>query len=213
MALSRNFAAKFLNVAKNGSELAKMENFDIQIIRDGKPMSMGYEKDENGVEIVDNDGEKTPITKFSQDNIHFSKLNNFVRQINAITDGFNECVIKTDLFTVKFKGGRFALKAEKLLQEITEEYFRNKTGMPFVNNESRLFEEVMENFVEAFVGSQTSALNYIALVDVFHKENNAQLRELGKLIAVNEETRSLEFSDRLLQIADPSLTVTENEQQ
>lgn len=213
MALSRNFAAKFLNVAKNGSELAKMENFDIQIIRDGKPMSMGYEKDENGVEIVDNDGEKTPITKFSQDNIHFSKLNNFVRQINAITDGFNECVIKTDLFTVKFKGGRFALKAEKLLQEITEEYFRNKTGMPFVDNESRLFEEVMEKFVESFVGSQTSALNYIALVDVFHKENNAQLRELGKLIAVNEETRSLEFSDRLLQIADPSLTVTENEQQ
>ena len=213
MALSRNFAAKFLNVAKNGSELAKMENFDIQIIRDGKPMSMGYEKDENGVEIVDNDGEKTPITKFSQDNIHFSKLNNFVRQINAITDGFNECVIKTDLFTVKFKGGRFALKAEKLLQEITEEYFRNKTGMPFVDNESRLFEEVMEKFVESFVGSQTSALNYIALVDVFHKENNAQLRELGKLIAVNEETRTLEFSDTLLRIADPSLTVTENEQQ
>ena len=211
MALSRNFAAKFLNVAKNGSELAKMENFDIQIIRDGKPMSMGYEKDENGVEIVDNDGEKTPITKFSQDNIHFSKLNNFVRQINAITDGFNECVIKTDLFTVKFKGGRFALKAEKLLQEITEEYFRNKTGMPFVNNESRLFEEVMENFVEAFVGSQTSALNYIALVDVFHKENNAQLRELGKLIAVNEETRTLEFSDTLLRIADPTLTISENE--
>ena len=213
MALSRNFAAKFLNVAKNGSELAKMENFDIQIIRDGKPMSMGYEKDENGVEIVDNDGEKTPITKFSQDNIHFSKLNNFVRQINAITDGFNECVIKTDLFTVKFKGGRFALKAEKLLQEITEEYFRNKTGMPFVDNESRLFEEVMEKFVESFVGDQTSVLNYIALVDVFHKENNAQLRELGKLIAVNEETRSLEFSDRLLQIADPSLIITENEQQ
>ena len=211
--LSRNFAAKFLNVAKNGHELAQVENFDIQIIRDGKPMSMGYEKDENGVEIVDNDGEKTPITKFSQDNIHFSKLNNFVRQINAITDGFNECVIKTDLFTVKFKGGRFALKAEKLLQEITEEYFRNKTGMPFVDNESRLFEEVMEKFVESFVGSQTSALNYIALVDVFHKENNAQLRELGKLIAVNEETRTLEFSDTLLRIADPSLTVTENEQQ
>ena len=211
MALSRNFAAKFLNVAKNGNELAKMENFDIQIIRDGKPMTMGYEKDENGVEIVDNDGKKTPITKFSQDNIHFSKLNNFVRQINAITDGFNECVIKTDLFTVKFKGGRFALKAEKLLQEITEEYFRNKTGMPFVNNESRLFEEVMENFVEAFVGSQTSALNYIALVDVFHKENNAQLRELGKLIAVNEETRTLEFSDTLLRIADPTLTISENE--
>ena len=211
MALSRNFAAKFLNVAKNGSELAKMENFDIQIIRDGKPMSMGYEKDENGVEIVDNDGEKTPITKFSQDNIHFSKLNNFVRQINAITDGFNECVIKTDLFTVKFKGGRFALKAEKLLQEITEEYFRNKTGMPFVDNESRLFEEVMEKFVESFVGSQTSALNYIALVDVFHKENNAQLRELGKLIAVNEETRTLEFSDTLLRIADPTLTISENE--
>ena len=211
MALSRNFAAKFLNVAKNGNELAKMENFDIQIIRDGKPMTMGYEKDENGVEIVDNDGKKTPITKFSQDNIHFSKLNNFVRQINAITDGFNECVIKTDLFTVKFKGGRFALKAEKLLQEITEEYFRNKTGMPFVDNESRLFEEVMENFVEAFVGSQTSALNYIALVDVFHKENNAQLRELGKLIAVNEETRTLEFSDTLLRIADPTLTISENE--
>ena len=147
------------------------------------------------------------------DNIHFSKLNNFVRQINAITDGFNECVIKTDLFTVKFKGGRFALKAEKLLQEITEEYFRNKTGMPFVDNESRLFEEVMENFVETFVGSQTSALNYIALVDVFHKENNAQLRELGKLIAVNEETRSLEFSDTLLRIADPTLTISENEQQ
>ena len=213
MALSKNFAAKFLNVAKNGGELARMENFDIQIIRDGKPMSMGYEKDENGVEITDSDGKKTPITKFSQDNIHFSKLNNFVRQINAITDGFNECVIKTDLFTVKFKGGRFALKAEKLLQEITEEYFRNKTGMPFVDNESQFFEEVMENFVEAFVGSQTSALNYIALVDVFHKENNAQLRELGKLIAVNEETRTLEFSDRLLQIADPSLTVTEDEQQ
>ena len=211
MALSRNFAAKFLNVAKNGSELAKMENFDIQIIRDGKPMTMGYKKDENGVEIVDNDGKKTPITKFSQDNIHFSKLNNFVRQINAITDGFNECVIKTDLFTVKFKGGRFALKAEKLLQEITEEYFRNKTGMPFVDNESRLFEEVMENFVETFVGSQTSALNYIALVDVFHKENNAQLRELGKLIAVNEETRTLEFSDTLLRIADPTLTISENE--
>ena len=213
MALSRNFAAKFLNVAKNGSELAKMENFDIQIIRDGKPMTMGYEKDENGVEIVDNDGKKTPITKFSQDNIHFSKLNNFVRQINAITDGFNECVIKTDLFTVKFKGGRFALKAEKLLQEITEEYFRNKTGMPFVDNESRLFEEVMENFVETFVGSQTSALNYIALVDVFHKENNAQLRKLGKLIAVNEETRTLEFIDTLLRIADPTLTISENEQQ
>ena len=213
MALSRNFAAKFLNVAKNGGELARMKNFDIQIIRDGKPMSMGYEKDENGVEITDSEGKKVPITKFSQDNIHFSKLNNFVRQINAITDGFNECVIKTDLFTVKFKGGRFALKAEKLLQEITEEYFRNKTGMPFVDNESQLFEEVMENFVKAFVGSQTSALNYIALVDVFHKENNAQLRALGKLITVNEETRSLEFSDRLLQIADPSLTVTENEQQ
>ena len=213
MALSRNFAAKFLNVAKNGGELAKMENFDIQIIRDGKPMSMGYEKDENGVEITDSDGEKVPITKFSQKNIHFTKLNNFVRQINAITDGFNECVIKTDLFKVKFKGGRFALKAEKLLQEITEEYFRNKTGMPFVDNESQLFEEVMEKFVESFVGDQTSALNYIALVDVFHKENNAQLRELGKLIAVNEETRSLEFSDKLLQIADPSLTVTENEQQ
>ena len=212
MALSRNFAAKFLNVAKNGNELARMENFDIQIIRDGKPMTMGYEKDENGVEIVDNDGKKTPITKFSQDNIHFSKLNNFVRQINAITDGFNECVIKTDLFTVKFKGGRFALKAEKLLQEITEEYFRNKTGMPFVDNESRLFEEVMENFVETFVGSQTSALNYIALVDVFHKENNAQLRELGKLIAVNEETRTLEFSDTLLRIADPTLTISEHEQ-
>ena len=212
MALSRNFAAKFLNVAKNGSELARMENFDIQIIRDGKPMTMGYEKDENGVEIVDNDGKKTPITKFSQDNIHFSKLNNFVRQINAITDGFNECVIKTDLFTVKFKGGRFALKAEKLLQEITEEYFRNKTGMPFVDNESRLFEEVMENFVETFVGSQTSALNYIALVDVFHKENNAQLRELGKLIAVNEETRTLEFSDTLLKIANPTLTISEHEQ-
>ena len=211
MALSRNFVAKFLNVAKNGSELAKMENFDIRIIRDGKPMSMGYEKDEHGVEITDSDGKKVPITKFSQDNIHFSKLNNFVRQINAITDGFNECVIKTDLFTVKFKGGRFALKVEKLLQEITEEYFRNKTGMPFVNNESRLFEEVMENFVEAFVGSQTSALNYIALVDVFHKENNAQLRELGKLIAVNEETRTLEFSDTLLRIADPTLTISENE--
>ena len=211
MALSKNFAAKFLNVAKNGSELAKMENFDIQIIRDGKPMTMGYEKDENGVEIVDNDGKKTPITKFSQDNIHFSKLNNFVRQINAITDGFNECVIKTDLFTVKFKGGRFALKAEKLLQEITEGYFRNKTGMPFVDNESRLFEEVMEKFVESFVGSQTSALNYIALVDVFHKENNAQLRELGKLIEVNEETRTIEFSDRLLRIADPTLTISENE--
>ena len=213
MSLSRNFAAKFLNVAKNGSELARMENFDIQIIRDGKPMSMGYEKDENGVEITDSDGEKVPITKFSQKNIHFTKLNNFVRQINAITDGFNECVIKTDLFTVKFKGGRFALKAEKLLQEITEEYFRNKTGMPFVDNESQFFEEVMENFVEAFVGSQTSALNYIALVDVFHKENNAQLRALGKLIYVNEETRELEFSNKLLQIADPSLTVTENEQQ
>ena len=85
--------------------------------------------------------------------------------------------------------------------------------MPFVDNESRLFEEVMEKFVESFVGDQTSALNYIALVDVFHKENNAQLRELGKLIAVNEETRSLEFSDKLLQIADPSLTVTEDEQQ
>ena len=211
MTLSRNFVAKFLNVAKNGSELAKMENFDIRIIRDGKPMSMGYEKDEHGVEITDSDGKKVPITKFSQDNIHFSKLNNFVRQINAITDGFNECVIKTDLFTVKFKGGRFALKAEKLLQEITEEYFRNKTGMPFVNNESRLFEEVMENFVEAFVGRQTSALNYIALVDVFHKENNAQLRELGKLIAVNEETRTLEFSDTLLRIADPTLTISENE--
>ena len=211
MALSRNFVAKFLNVAKNGSELAKMENFDIRIIRDGKPMSMGYEKDEHGVEITDSDGKKVPITKFSQDNIHFSKLNNFVRQINAITDGFNECVIKTDLFTVKFKGGRFALKAEKLLQEITEEYFRNKTGMPFVNNESRLFEEVMENFVEAFVGRQTSALNYIALVDVFHKENNAQLHELGKLIAVNEETRTLEFSDTLLRIADPTLTISENE--
>ena len=67
--------------------------------------------------------------------------------------------------------------------------------------------------MESFVGDQTSVLNYIALVDVFHKENNAQLRELGKLISVNEETRSLEFSDRLLQIADPSLTVTENEQQ
>ena len=213
MALSRNFAAKFLNVAKNGNELAKMDNFDIQIIRDGKPLTMGYEKDENGVDIVDNDGKKTPITKFSQDNIHFSKLNNFVRQVNAITDGFNECVIKTDLFTVKFKGGIFALKAEKLLQEITEEYFRNKTGMPFVDNESRLFEEVMEKFVESFVGDQTSALNYIALVDVFHKENNAQLRELGKLIAVNEETRTLEFSDTLLRIADPTLTISENEQQ
>ena len=117
------------------------------------------------------------------------------------------------IFKVKFKGGRFALKAEKLLQEITEEYFRNKTGMPFVDNESRLFEEVMEKFVESFVGDQTSALNYIALVDVFHKENNAQLRELGKLITVNEETRSLEFSDKLLQTADPSLTVTEDEQQ
>ena len=45
MALSRNFAAKFLNVAKNGAELARMKNFDIQIIRDGKPMSMGYEND------------------------------------------------------------------------------------------------------------------------------------------------------------------------
>ena len=83
--------------------------------------------------------------------------------------------------------------------------------MPFVDNESRLFEEVMEKFVESFVGDQTSTLNYIALVDVFHKENNAQLRELGKLIYVNEENRELEFSNRLLQIADPSLTVTEDE--
>ena len=132
MALSKNFAAKFLNVAKNGGELAKMKNFDIQIIRDGKPMSMGYEKDEKGVEITDSDGKKIPITKFSQENIHFTKLSNFVRQINSITDGFNECEIRTDLFRVKFKGGKFALKAEKLLQEITEEYFRNKTGTPIV---------------------------------------------------------------------------------
>ena len=189
MALSRNFAAKFLNVAKNGSELARMKNFDIQIIRDGKPMSMGYEKDENGVEITDSDGKKIPITKFSQENIHFTKLNNFVRQINAITDGFNECEIKTDLFKVKFKGGRFALKAEKLLVLTDVRGIYSDTGMPFVDNESQLFEEVMEKFVESFVGDQTSALNYIALVDVFHKENNAQLRELGKLIAGNEETR------------------------
>ena len=64
MALSRNFAAKFLNVAKNGSELARMKNFDIQIIRDGKPMSMGYEKDENGVEITDSDGKKYQSRNF-----------------------------------------------------------------------------------------------------------------------------------------------------
>lgn len=50
---------------------SKMKNFDIQIIRDGKPMSMGYEKDEHGVEITDSDGKKIPITKFSQENIHF----------------------------------------------------------------------------------------------------------------------------------------------
>ena len=191
--ISKSFAAKFLNVAKNGHELAQVENFDLQIVRDGKPMAIGYSEDE--------DGEKTPITKFSQSNIHFSKLNNFVRQVNAVTHGYNECAIKTDLFTVKFKGGKFAIKAEKLLQEITEEYFRNKSGMPFVDNESRLFEEIMEQFVESFTGNQTSVLNYIALVDVFNKQNNDQLREIGKLISVNEDTYSLEFSDKLLEIA------------
>lgn len=191
--ISKSFAAKFLNVAKNGHELAQVENFDLQIVRDGKPMAIGYSEGE--------DGEKTPITKFSQSNIHFTKLNNFVRQVNAVTHGYNECAIKTDLFTVKFKGGKFAIKAEKLLQEITEEYFRNKSGMPFVDNESRLFDEIMEQFVESFTGNQTSVLNYIALVDVFNKQNNEQLREIGKLISVNEETYSLEFSDKLLEIA------------
>ena len=191
--LSKSFAAKFLNVAKNGHELARVENFDLQIVRDGKPMAIGYSEDE--------DGEKTPITKFSQSNIHFSKLNNFVRQVNAVTQGYTDCAIKTDLFTVKFKGGKFAIKAEKLLQEITEEYFRNKSGMPFVDNESKLFEEIMEQFVESFTGNQTSILNYIALIDVFNKQNNEQLREIGKLIFVNEESNTLEFSDKLLEIA------------
>ena len=77
--ISKSFAAKFLNVAKNGHELAQVENFDLQIVRDGKPMAIGYSEDE--------DGEKTPKTKYSQSNIHFSKLNNKVRRVNELTLG------------------------------------------------------------------------------------------------------------------------------
>lgn len=184
------FAQKFLQIAKDGAELSQIDNFQLQIVRDGTPMSIGT--------YTDDEGEECPIVKFTQPNINFTKLKNFTKQVNSLTEGYKDCSLKTDLFTVKFKGGRFAINAEKLLSEITEEYFRQKTGMPIVQNESPAFEAVMDKFVDAFVGTQTSILNYIALVDVFDKANNGALRNIGKLMSIDEDTEEIVFSQELL---------------
>lgn len=193
--VSLQFAQKFMQVATKGSELSQIENFQLQIVRDGTPMSIGEEPG-------DEEGEMRPIVKFSQPNLHFVKLKNFTKQVNSLTEGYKDCSLKTDLFTVKFRGGRFAINAEKLLSEITEEYFRQKTGLPLVDNESPAFEAVMDKFVDAFVGQQTSVLNYIALIDVFSTENNTQLRKLGALMSIDEEQEEIRFDEELLAIAE-----------
>lgn len=181
--LNLALATKVMAVANGGSQLAEIENFEMQIIRDGKPFVIGKNEDES------------PKTKYFQQNIHFEKMHKFTKQVNSLTRGYDSCEIVAGDYKVKFKGGKFAINAEKLLDEITENHFRVATGMAIVDNESTDFEATKEKFVSVFVGEQTSMLNYLALIDTFKNAKDADLFALSSHMSFSEDGTKLEFSE------------------
>ena len=188
-----SLANKVLAIANGGSELSSMQNFEVQIVRDGIPMVVRHQEPET------EDGEAVPVTKYIQNNLHFSKLKNFTEQINSITKEYKDCHIQAGDFKVSFKGGRFAVNAEKLLKEITENYLRLETEQLIVDNESVQFEELQEKFTSSFVGKQTSILNYLALIDTFKSAKDSELQAIVKHLSFSE-AGEIVFSDELTKL-------------
>lgn len=194
--LNLGLAAKVLAVSNGGAELAQIDNFNMRLIRDGKPVVMGWKKSEVEGE------EDEPITSIFQKNLHFKKMRNFTEQINTLTRDSKDCEIQAGEYRVKFRGGRFAINAEKLLKEITEDYFRGVVGQLVVDNESVEFEETLDIFVDSFVGKQTSILNYLALIDTFKNVKSADLSNIAKHITIAADTSELTFSEEMVQLIE-----------
>lgn len=197
--LNLSLAKKVQQVANGGSQLAEIENFEMQIMRDGQAFVIG--KDKEGADVK----------KFFQKNLHFKKMSNFTSQVNSLTRGFDNCEIIAGDYKVKFKGGKFAINAERLLKEITENHFRATQQIAIVDNESVEFEETRDKFVEAFVGDQTSVLNYLALIDTFKNASDSDLFGLAPHMSFSEDGTQILFSELVtnaiegketLQIAD-----------
>lgn len=193
--LNLSLARKVMQVANGGSQLAEIENFNMKLNRDGVAFVIGQKPSEI-------EGQpSTPITEFQQKNLHFKKMRNFTDQVNSLTTGYDHCEIVAGEYKVKFRGGKFAINAERLLKEITENYFRTTQQVAIVDNESVEFDETREKFVNVFIGDQTSMLNYLALIDTFKTATNSELFALSSHMKFTEDGQ-LQFSELLLQNAE-----------
>lgn len=195
--LNLALATKVMAVANGGSQLAEIENFEMQIIRDGQKFVIGKNEDDS------------PKTKFFQKNLHFKKMSNFTNQVNSLTRGYDSCEIIAGEYKVKFKGGKFAINADRLLKEITENYFRTTHGIAIVDNESLEFEDTKDKFVDVFVGEQTSILNYLALIDTFKNANDSDLFNLSNHMTFSEDGTALQFSELVTNAIEAASQKTE----